>query len=78
MVRPLRFSTTTVMWVIGLWMGNARPWARGRQRFIVGPSLAIALDHDQVVGRQVVVVLGVGGRALEHLGDVLRAAFPGA
>src|SRR5450755_2191724 len=32
----------TVMWVIDLWIGNARPWARGRQRFIVGPSLACA------------------------------------
>src|SRR6476646_10723959 len=31
-----------VMWVIGLWIGNARPWARGRQRFSVGPSLAMA------------------------------------
>src|SRR6476660_10176228 len=31
-----------VMWVIGLWIGNARPWARGRQRLIVGPSLAWA------------------------------------
>src|ERR1035437_7336925 len=30
------------MCVIGLWVGNARPWARGRQRFIVGPSLACA------------------------------------
>src|SRR6476646_600592 len=31
-----------VMWVIGLWIGNARPWARGRQRLMVGPSFAIA------------------------------------
>ena len=30
------------MWVMGLWIGNARPWARGRQRFRVGPSLARA------------------------------------
>src|SRR3954451_25403612 len=35
-------STTMVMWVIGLWMGNARPWARGRKRLIVGPSSAMA------------------------------------
>src|SRR5919106_4566195 len=35
-------ETTIVMWVIGLWMGNARPWARGWKRLIVGPSLAIA------------------------------------
>ena len=33
------------MWVMGLWIGNARPWARGFQRFIVealaneGPTL---------------------------------------
>src|SRR5829696_8422050 len=27
---------------MGLWIGNARPWARGRQRLIVGPSLAWA------------------------------------
>src|SRR6185312_5247208 len=32
----------TVMWVIGLWMANARPWARGRNRLIVGPSSARA------------------------------------
>src|SRR5829696_3870102 len=31
-----------VMWVMGLWIGNARPCARGRQRLIVGPSLQIA------------------------------------
>src|SRR5882672_4395583 len=31
-----------VMWVMGLWIGNARPWARGRQRLIVGPSFAWA------------------------------------
>src|SRR3954452_2112267 len=30
------------MWVMGLWMANIRPWARGRQRLIVGPSLACA------------------------------------
>src|SRR5687767_8171574 len=30
------------MWVMGLWIGNARPWARGRQRLIVVPSSAIA------------------------------------
>src|SRR5215210_1771428 len=27
---------------MGLWIGNARPWARGRQRLIVGPSFAWA------------------------------------
>src|SRR6478736_2165306 len=31
-----------VTWVIGLWMGNARPCARGRKRLMVGPSSAIA------------------------------------
>jgi hypothetical protein len=35
-------ATTIVMWVMGLWIGNARPWARGRQRLIVGPSFAMA------------------------------------
>src|SRR3954468_4062512 len=30
------------MCVMGLWIGNARPWARGRHRLIVGPSFAIA------------------------------------
>src|SRR6478736_1057292 len=30
------------MWVWPLWIGNARPWARGCQRLIVGPSLAWA------------------------------------
>src|SRR6476659_9641275 len=27
---------------MGLWIGNARPWARGRQRLLVGPSFAWA------------------------------------
>src|SRR3990172_2703959 len=31
-----------VMCVMGLWIGNARPWALGRHRLIVGPSLATA------------------------------------
>ena len=57
-----------VMWVWPLWIGNARPWARGCQRLIVGPSLALGLDDDEVLGRQVVVVLGVGRGALQHLG----------
>src|SRR5690606_39728801 len=30
--------TTTVMWLVRLLMREARPWARGRNRFIVGPS----------------------------------------
>src|SRR4029079_11828677 len=30
------------MWVMGLWIGNARPWARGWKRLMVGPSLAMA------------------------------------
>src|SRR4029079_5572099 len=30
------------MCVMGLWIGNARPWARGRHRLIVGPSFATA------------------------------------
>src|SRR5450759_740857 len=30
------------MCVMGLWIGKARPWARGRHRLIVGPSLATA------------------------------------
>src|SRR4051794_41708832 len=30
------------MWVIGLWIGNARPCARGWNRLIVGPSFAMA------------------------------------
>src|SRR5918993_2773903 len=30
------------MCVMGLWIGKARPWARGRHRLIVGPSFAIA------------------------------------
>src|SRR5204863_5634790 len=30
--------TTRVMWLVRLRIRVARPWARGRQRFIVGPS----------------------------------------
>src|SRR6476620_1817199 len=31
-------AATTVMWLVRLLMRPARPWARGRNRFIVGPS----------------------------------------
>src|SRR6476660_756564 len=31
-------ATTTVMWLVRLLMRPARPWARGRNRFMVGPS----------------------------------------
>src|SRR6185369_5177765 len=40
--QPSRSPTVTVMWVTPLWIGKARPWARGRQRLIVGPSSARA------------------------------------
>src|SRR5262249_1773379 len=33
-----RSSTTTVMWLLRLNTGVARPWARGMKRFAVGPS----------------------------------------
>ena len=36
--------TTSVMWLVRLLMRVARPWARGRQRFIVGPSSTCATD----------------------------------
>src|SRR5690606_25587287 len=35
-----RDSTTTVMWLVRLRIRYARPWARGRMRFSVGPSSA--------------------------------------
>ena len=66
------FSTTTVMWVIGLWIAKARPCARGRKRLSVGPFVGRRLDDEQVVAVEVVVVLGVGGGAVEHLGHVTR------
>src|ERR1035437_4516630 len=31
-----------VMWVMGLWIANARPWARGWKVFRMGPGLAWA------------------------------------
>src|SRR5690606_5034025 len=34
----VRGATITVMWLVRLLMRLARPWARGRNRFIVGPS----------------------------------------
>src|SRR6185503_3942937 len=40
--QPSRSPTVTVMWVTPLWIGKARPWARGRQRLIVGPLSARA------------------------------------
>ena len=60
-----------VMWVMGLWIGNARPWARGCQRLMDARAhVGLGIGHDQVLGGQVVVVLGVGRRALEDAGDV--------
>jgi hypothetical protein len=29
------------MWLVRLWIGVARPWARGRNRFKVGPSSTV-------------------------------------
>ena len=59
-----------VMWVMGLWMWNADPRARGRQRLMVRAFVGLSIGHEQVLGGQVVVVLGVGRRALEDEGDV--------
>ena len=36
------------MWLVRLLIRDARPWARGRQRFIVGPSSTIALLTTRV------------------------------
>ena len=58
------------MWVIGLWIGNARPWARGRQRLMRRSLVGVGLDDDEVLGRQVVIVLGVGRGALQDRLDV--------
>ena len=63
------------MWVMGLWIGNARPWARGLQRFMRGPLVGEGLHDEEAVGRKVVVVLGVGGGAREDAGDVARRAL---
>src|SRR3990170_2863156 len=40
------------MCVIGLWMGKARPWARGLQRLMVGPSLATASATNRALGER--------------------------
>src|SRR5262245_13432627 len=40
--QPSRSPTVTVMCVTPLWIGKARPWARGRHRLIVGPLSARA------------------------------------
>src|SRR4029079_12648616 len=48
--RPFFFSTTSagctasVMWLVRLLIRVARPCARGRQRFIVGPSSTMATE----------------------------------
>src|SRR5690349_8857223 len=39
--------TARVMWLVRLLMRVARPWARGRQRFIVGPSSTIATERTR-------------------------------
>src|SRR6202000_884327 len=45
-----RLSTTTVMWLVRLRIRNARPWARGRMRVAVGPSLAETVATTRVAG----------------------------
>ena len=44
MLPPYFSVTTTVMWLVRLLIGEAEPFARGRKRFIVGPSFANASD----------------------------------
>ena len=50
----------------------ARPIARGRKRFSVGPSSANDLLDPQVVAVELVVVLRVGDGGLEQLAPVAR------
>src|SRR5690606_20121128 len=45
-----RDSTTTVMWLVRLRIRYARPCARGRIRFRVGPSSAVTLFNHRVSG----------------------------
>ena len=67
-------ATMTVMWQVRLLMRLARPRARGRNRFSVGPSSAKQASDEQLVGVLLVVVLGVGDGAGEHLADVVGDA----
>ena len=63
--------TARVMWLVRLLIRVARPCARGRQRFIVGPSSTMRDRDDQVVGGEALGGLGVGDGALQHLVDGL-------
>src|SRR5439155_21738358 len=49
-------STTSVMWLVRLLIREARPWARGRQRFSVGPSSTRALDTTRLLRSRFSVV----------------------
>src|SRR4051812_41426829 len=46
-----------------------RPWLEALDR---RPLVGDGIEDDEVLGRQVVIVLGIGRRALEHAGDVAR------
>ncbi len=48
MLPPYFSATTTVMWLVRLLIGEAEPLARGRKRFIVGPSFAKASDTTKL------------------------------
>ena len=43
-------STSMVMWLVRLLIRNARPCARGRNRFSVGPSSTYATATTSVAG----------------------------
>ena len=72
---PRRGCTTRVMWLVRLLIRVARPWARGRQRFIVGPSSTIALLTTRVAAVEVLGALGVRDGALEDLVDGLAGGL---
>ena len=58
-----------VIWVIVDWEGQTLcPWPEALdRRTLIGDGV----EDDQVFRGQVVVVLGIGRRALQHAGDVL-------
>ena len=61
--------TMTVMWLVRLRIRVARPRARGRHRLMVGALVGEAGRHVELLGIELVVVLGVGDRRVQHLAD---------
>ena len=67
----------TAMWLVRLWIGVARPSARGRKRFRVGPSSTVISATRISSATRSWLFSAFGGRRLDQLADVVSGAARG-